>query len=509
MVSVQNNRIVLRSQKLGCEVLPRLTSAHGYSHGRNLKLYKFLCVLQGQGLTTGLDWNCGVLDELTFLLRVTFRKLIFSLARWRLEKELIEKFAKERDPDRLRSVHEWRIRSGIPRFALLAEADNQLLIDFENALSVETFVEYAKKRPNSRLMEMFPGPEGLCTHGPEGSFTHEVVAPFVRSVPVSQEISKKAVAASQTPTVVAGSAQRSFLPGSEWLFAKIYGSPSHLDRLLVESIRPLVEKVLAAREADSWFFIRYGDPQWHLRLRFHGDPQALSARVMPQLWQLVNQQAQQGKIWRMQIDTYEREIERYGGMEGIQIAERLFQFDSELALELLASISDRLGSQTRWRMAFCSVDRLLQGLDFELKARRDLVNNMGKSQEKNFTVNQSYKKQLSERFRKERPILEKILTTPEQLTEFPASAHVALVRFAGQIKLVHTQLQEKQQTGEFTRSITELAGSYIHMHLNRMFRSTPNAQEMVLYDFLTRTYDSMLARKGKPAAQSAMPDKHS
>ena len=331
----------------------------------------------------------------------------------------------------------------------------------------------------------------------------------MRNVPVSQEISKKAVAASQTPTVVARSAQRSFLPGSEWLFAKIYGSPSHLDRLLVEGIKPLVEKVLAAREADGWFFIRYGDPQWHLRLRFHGDPQALSARVMPQLWQLVNQQAQQGKIWRMQIDTYEREIERYGGMEGIQIAERLFQFDSELALELLASISDRLGSQTRWRLAFCSVDRLLQGLGFELKARRDLLNNMGKSQEKNFTVNQSYKKQLSERFRKERQTLEKILTTPEELTEFPASAHAALTRFTGQLKVVRTQLQEKQRAGEFQRSITELAGSYIHMHLNRMFRSTPNAQEMVLYDFLTRTYDSILARKGKPTMQSATPDKRS
>ena len=36
-----------------------------------------------------------------------------------------------------------------------------------------------------------------------------------------------------------------------------------------------------------------------------------------------------------------------------------------------------------------------------------------------------------------------------------------------------------------------------------------NAQEMVLYDFLTRTYDSMLARKGKSTAQSAMPDKRS
>jgi len=39
------------------------------------------------------------------------------------------------------------------------------------------------------------------------------------------------------------------------------------------------------------------------------------------------------------------------------------------------------------------------------------------------------------------------------------------------------------------------------MHLNRMFRSAQNAQEMVLYDFLARTYDSKLA-KGKHVALS-------
>ncbi len=38
------------------------------------------------------------------------------------------------------------------------------------------------------------------------------------------------------------------------------------------------------------------------------------------------------------------------------------------------------------------------------------------------------------------------------------------------------------------------------MHLNRMFRSAANAQEMVLYDFLTRTYDSRLAKEKRSAS---------
>ena len=491
MVSVRDDRVVLRSRKLDCEVLPRLTSAHGYAHGRNLKLYKFLCLLQAQNVTGGISWNWGMVEQLSFLPRVTLGNIVFSLARWRLEKEVIEGFAKEQGPERLRKVHEWRTRMGIPRLALLSEADNQLLIDFENVLSVETFVDYAKKRTNARLVEMFPAPAELCARGPEGAFTHEIVVPLVRKQPLGPADLEK----QQPPAVMSSSGQRNFLPGSEWLFAKIYGSPSHLDRFLVEGLKPLVEDVLARGEADSWFFIRYGDPQWHLRLRFHGDSKTLSAAIMPRLWEAVHAEAQQEKVIRMQLDTYEREVERYGGAHGVEIAERLFQIDSELALTLLGAIAGRLGSDARWQLAFCSVDRLLAGLGLALDARRNLVNNMGKAQEKSFSVGPEYRKQLSEKFRKQRSTLEKILITAEETSEIPASAHSALAQFSAKVERIREQLEQAQQAGKLTHTIPELAGSYIHMHLNRMFRSTPNAQEMVLYDFLTRTYDSLLARR--------------
>jgi lantibiotic biosynthesis protein len=293
---------------------------------------------------------------------------------------------------------------------------------------------------------------------------------------------------------------RNFLPGSEWFFAKIYASPSNADRLLLEVIKPLVEKIMAAGEADGWFFIRYADPHWHLRLRFHGDPATLAARVLPALWQALEENRQEGKVWRMQLDTYEREIERYGGLEGVRVAERLFQLDSELVLELLASISDRLGSNLRWQMAFTTVDRLLTGLGFDLDARRNLMNQAGKFQEKNQGANQAYRKQLSEKFRKERATLESLLNEAvahgnTAAVEFPPTAQAALDRYSRQLPEIHSQLQQAQKQGQLTRTLQELAGSYVHMHLNRIFRSAANAQEMVLYDFLARTYDSKLARE--------------
>lgn len=502
VISVENDRVVLRSRRLGREVLPRLTSAHGYFHGRSLKLYKFLCSLQSQGVAGGNAWNWGLLDELSFLPRVTLGNLIFSLARWRIEKKTIEEMAKQNAVERIRGVHSWRSEHAVPRFVMLTEADNQLLIDFENVLSIETFLDYGRKREYVHLVEMLPDPDSLAAEGPEGKFTHELVIPFTRAggaarqETTGKERSAALLQGEQHPAAaLVSNGQRNFLPGSEWLFAKIYGSPSHLDRFLVETVRPLAADILAAGDADGWFFIRYGDPHWHLRLRFHGDPLRLSSRVIPRLFESVRGHANDGKVWRVQFDTYEREIERYGGIEGTLIAERLFQFDSELVLELLASISDRLGSNLRWRLAFASVDRLLCALGSDMARRRNLVNSMGKNFEKTFAANERYRKQLAEKFRKERGTLEKLLENPLEINDVPATISPLLQQYARRVRDVREELESLQQTGKLTKSIDELASSYVHMHLNRMLRSTANAQEMVLYDFLVRTWDSRAARE--------------
>ncbi len=428
----------MRSKRLARRVLPRLTSAHGFYHGRNLKLYKFLCMLQAQGVAGGLSWNWGTLDHASFLPRVAYGKLVFSLARWAFEKDAIEKLAREQGAGRIRAVHQWREQMSLPRFVLMTEADNQLLIDFDNVLSIDTFVEYAKKRPSVRLIEMFAGAEELAAHGPEGRFTHEVVIPFVRSAPVAHGKTVSAANVMRTEMAVQATAeQRNFLPGSEWLYAKIYGSASHLDRLLVEAIHPLVEKAIADGDADGWFFIRYGDPHLHLRLRFHGGPQKLSARIIPQLWQAVQQHASGGKVSRLQFDTYEREIERYGGLEGVEIAEHLFESDSKLVLELLSSISGSLGSAFRWRLAFLSVDRLLSALRFDTAAKRQLINNMGKFQEKNFSVNDRYKKQLSDKFRKERPVAGSLAGKFQpELGDVPESVHAAFAEYETRVNAI-------------------------------------------------------------------------
>ena len=77
--------------------------------------------------------------------------------------------------------------------------------------------------------------------------------------------------------------RRTFPPGSEWLYAKLFTGTATVDRVLCEDVAPLAQEAIASGAARRWFFIRYSEGGWHLRLRFQGDPRVLRERVQPAL----------------------------------------------------------------------------------------------------------------------------------------------------------------------------------------------------------------------------------
>src|SRR5262249_55544271 len=149
---------------------------------------------------------------------------------------------------------------------------NELPIDLDNVLAVDTLVELVKGRERATLVELFPGPDQLWARGPEGRFVHELVVPFVRRSVATGGSPVAELAGRQASRPSPRAVQRRFPPGSEWLYAKLYTGPATLDQILRVVVKPVVEAVLRAGAADRWFFVRYGDPDWHLRLRFHGQP---------------------------------------------------------------------------------------------------------------------------------------------------------------------------------------------------------------------------------------------
>lgn len=492
-ISVQGSRIVLRSARLGREVIPRMTNAHNFQL-QSLSLYRFLCSLQYQQQCGGLLWNWGPLANTHFLPRVTHGRLVLAPATWNLWRETLEAVNKPDRAQRFAAVQALRAERRLPRFIALEDGDNLLPVDLDNVLAVETLVQLIKDRPRATLVEMFPGPEGLCAEGPEGRFVHELVVPFVREQRAEAAVATMPQRAEEVPRPA--HVPRSFLPGSEWLYVKLYTGAATADRLLLEAVTPLVRSMLGSGAADGWFFIRYGDPDWHLRLRFHGSPQRLR-EVAGELSGVLAPLHRQQLLWKVQFDTYERELERYGGPEGMLLCEQLFQADSEAVLELLHLLQGDDGADARWRLMLCGMDQLLDDLGLGLEARLQVAATLRESFGREFRVERTVEQQLSERFRKERRSLEELLGSRRAGAPVLLQGLEVLQRRSAKLAPVAAGLKALAAGGRLGTSIPELARSLLHMHANRMARAAARAQELAVYDLLNRHYASRAARQRK------------
>ncbi len=480
MVSVVGNRVTLRSRRLNREIIPRLTAAHNFNGSRNLGLYRFLCVLQGQDTLSGLSFSLGPLVDAPYFPRITMGRLVISRARWKLGSQELRTLAGAPSATRFATMRTIRRRLRLPRWVAVCDGDNLLPVDLGSPLFVDAVAEMLRGRTSVLLVELFHGPDDVLATGPEGRFVHELVVPFVRTAPAPAFAAHPAVRP-RTPRSVA----RRFPPGSEWLYTKHYTGTSGADAVLRHVVQPLVAQALSSGAADGWFFVRYGDPDWHIRLRLHGDSAALLSDVLPALLAGCEPFLSSGLIWRVQLDTYEREIERYGGPAGILLAEQIFGIDSDTVLDVLHSLDGDTGADTRWRQALVGTDRLLSDLEMDTPVKHALVSAARDRFSREFRVDLRLRRQLGERFRRERGSLERALRS---------AGHGAHERYAARSAAWRPIIADLRAAVPGDR-LPAVAGSLLHMHANRMLCTAARQQELVIYDFLTRLYASELARR--------------
>ncbi len=488
-ISVAGDRLVLRSATLGRRVVPRLTSAHNYAW-RSLAAYRFLGSLQGQGVASELFWSWGPLEDAPLLPRVAFGRLVLSRCRWTLDGEEISRLCEAREARRFAEIARWRRERGVPRRVDLADGDNFLPLDLENILSIDVLAELIKGRERAALVEAFPVPDELCVSGPEGRYTHEMIVPFVRRP------GHDPGAVPDPPPATEGT-ERRFAPGSRWLYAKLYSGRAAADRVLSELLRPLGREAVESGAADLWFFLRYRDPDPHLRFRLCGDPEALRAEVGPRLEASAARLLREGVIWRFSLDTYDREVERYGGPLGVELAERIFHADSEAVAEILEGLSGDEGAEARWRLALAGMDALASDFGLDLAGRCRLIAAARESLRRELRAGKELEIQMGARFRKERRSLEAILE-PSRADEHapPAASLDALRRRSERVREFAAGLRAARKAGRLSLAPEDLLRSFLHLHVNRLLRSAHRAQEFVLCDFLGRLYESRISRTG-------------
>jgi lantibiotic biosynthesis protein len=489
LVTVRGERIVLVSRRLGREVIPRLTTAHNFRL-RSLVVYRFLCALAGQDCDQ-VAWWWGALGDAPHLPRVTLGRVIVARATWNLDVPDLEpittavRAANKANGDRAqiaKAVAALRQKHRLPRMLALAAGDNELPIDLDNPLLVDAFADELAGAGRVQLVELFPSPDAAIVHGPEGRYANEIVLTYTRQRPP-----EPAFVAPAAPTI-----RREFGPSSEWLFAKIYCGEAMADRVLREGVAPVVRG-----HAGRWFFVRYQDPEPHLRVRFHGDPDLLRGRVLPELERALAPLAETGAVRKLVLDTYTREVERYGGDRGIELVEDVFWHDSEAVLAIVEQLDGEGGAAARWKLALRGIETMLEALGLEPETRAKIFGEAKDNLGREMNAATPLWTKIGQRFASERAELDMLFARDRDRDaqhELAPGFELLAKRDIALVDLGH-ELRRRDAAGELKPGLHGIAWSIVHMHANRLLNASQRAQELVLYDFLRRLHASRKARQ--------------
>ena len=272
------------------------------------------------------------------------------------------------------------------------------------------------------------------------------------------------------------STKRSFYPGEEWLYFKLYCSPRTADNILVKGILPFITELRDRNHIQNWFYIRYRDPKYHLRLRIRKRSETSIDQITRALLIHLESSIHYEFIHSIQIDTYDREMERYGE-DTIELCEEMFRIDSELLANIASlNIHDKLLTC----VALYIIETYLDIFQFTHKDKIEYISAKRKQFYTEFGIVGKRKSAFRLKYSLHSELIQKKISELSQLS--------LLMTIFSQTKLDMEHIAKKilAINNDKTFIYDSIVPSLIHMSMNRMYRDEQRLFEAMCYDFLLR-----------------------
>ena len=476
IVSIRNDRVVLRSKTHNKRVIPRMSTAHNYKYD-TLPIYRFLCDLQYQFDFIGFSWAWEELNSQPFLPRITYKQIILSRAQWNFDTKQNPKL------DIISYLLQLRERQNIPRFLSIIEGDNELFVDLENRNCLKIIEQHFNKKKQITLVEWLVTPTTCVVKDSNcDAYCNELVIPIFADSPIHF---------GYTTNVKEDQNNGRFMMGSEWLFLKIYCGTQTTERLLVEKIRPLIEELISNGTVIKWFFIRYNDPDHHLRIRINGNGNYYE-NVISLVAEAMRPYIDSNLVYRIQLDTYCRETERYGAGT-IELSEIIFYYNSKMVIDFLALFRES-DEMRRWLFSIRVIDAILEMFEIFGTQKVEFAQSLRDAFLKEFNGTKEMVVKLDLKYRKLKNMIWSHLdSSNDKKNSFDEAVDLMMAYIhntSSTVSLINQALSNGSRNER-----QQLVASFIHMFINRLLVSNHRKQELVIYHFLLKYYRSFFARK--------------
>ncbi|MBM3403673.1 MAG: hypothetical protein FJY10_02145 [Bacteroidetes bacterium] len=265
-----------------------------------------------------------------------------------------------------------------------------------------------------------------------------------------------------------------------WVYFKVYGGCKTLERWLVEMCYPEIASMLGEGWLRQWFFIRYRDPEPHLRIRLNVTAGVNPALVLARIQSTANLLLIDHRIWKMDVLTYRPEHRMYGKVH-LHLFERLFHIDSESVLEALTSDLSR-DLESRWLISLALVDELV-GLFFHLHCDRvDYYREVSERYRREFNHDQQKKVSLDKKFREIRNNMDLVLSG--------AGPYNPGLSLTGRNHDMANEIRNIRACRGWYKDQQEVLIRIFHLRFNRLFPDHQRLLEWMAMELLFRYYRS-------------------
>lgn len=276
-------------------------------------LQRFLSELPRARAAVYAPFDWGAAAALPIVPGLRIGRSILSVTRWTITASDLPRRGSPW-PEWTDAWNQVRQRYRIPAIVFLGDSDVRYRVDLDNAAHL-ALLRSEFDRSGTAILREAPTDTDL---GWIDGRAHEITLPIAAHQPPTAN-------PKPLPTPPAGGSPE-HLPGhGSWLSAKLYSQPDRLTRLLEAQLPSLFD---AWPNEPAWWYLRYRDPEPHLRLRIRLTDSVGYGTVAERLGYWAADLRRRHLISELQLDTYRPETGRFGLGPALAAAEDCFSADS-------------------------------------------------------------------------------------------------------------------------------------------------------------------------------------
>ncbi|HMO94365.1 MAG TPA: lantibiotic dehydratase [Pirellulaceae bacterium] len=440
---------------------------------------RFLIDISGYGKPRPVAFDWGSVSSLVFLPRVIYGKVILSAARWSM-KPLFYQLKSSSDLSEFKNkLAEFRSEWDVPRFVQLANnsySDNLLYLDLDDPEDQELLAQMLKTPDYSQSVCYEYIASDRWHTANDGHFATELVASLILNNDVRSQHEKAATMVNKR--ITRDDYWR--FPGSDWIYLRLECSNEFHEEIVSQALK-IAHQLKIDGGIKQWFFLPYIEQRQHqLRLRFQINDGQLYENVLPKLIEWTSHLVSSELCHSFSIVPYDREVERYGGVEAMPLVEEIFSQDSVL----VSNIFEKIPQSDRTITGILTVNNLLDAFGLDTVRKIEFLMP---------AVRATSKDDLSKRYRQLKEGIHSALNRGYKTDAF-LYLYSSLESISQNTHVLVEKLKSLEQEKLLGQQMDDILQSLIHVHCVRLF-GINSSMELIVRALLAKGLQSALARK--------------